>query len=153
MYKRQYLESLPFLHVSDELETVLVHGGLYPEIELWQQIPHAMIRAQLIHTQRPIGDIRWWETDKEGRSEESNRAEGWVRWYEVYDHPYLCVYGHSVFKEPYYHVNKVGGRSLGIDTGCVFGGTLTAVVLPEMKFISVPACREYVPYRLRGQIG
>ena len=36
-------------------------------------------------------------------------------------------------------------RTVNIDTGCVFGGQLTALRYPENEFVSVPALREYCP--------
>ncbi len=50
------------------------------------------------------------------------------------DHDFgkTIVFGHTPFKTPH----QAPGR-LGLDTGAVFGGPLTAVVLPEMRFISV----------------
>jgi serine/threonine protein phosphatase 1 len=43
------------------------------------------------------------------------------------------VFGHTVFPEPYMTTNKIG-----IDTGAVYGGRLTALLLPERELISVP---------------
>jgi protein phosphatase len=34
-------------------------------------------------------------------------------------------------------------RTINIDTGCVFGGALTALRYPEMELVSVPARRVY----------
>ncbi|MCL2457885.1 MAG: metallophosphoesterase [Desulfobulbus sp.] len=43
------------------------------------------------------------------------------------------VFGHTVFTEPYFAANKIG-----IDTGAVYGGRLTALLLPEREVVSVP---------------
>jgi len=38
-------------------------------------------------------------------------------------------------------------RFPGLDTGCVYGGRLTACILPEKRLVSVSAKREYFQYR------
>lgn len=43
------------------------------------------------------------------------------------------VFGHTVFPTPFVQDDKIG-----IDTGAVYGGELTALLLPEKRFISVP---------------
>lgn len=43
------------------------------------------------------------------------------------------IFGHTVFPEPYLAADKIG-----IDTGAVYGGRLTALLLPEKEVISVP---------------
>ncbi len=52
------------------------------------------------------------------------------------------VFGHTTFKKPLVQKNKIG-----IDTGAVYGRTLTALLLPEREFISVPGEKEH-PYPL-----
>jgi protein phosphatase len=48
------------------------------------------------------------------------------------------VYGHTPVAKPEWLNNTVN-----IDTGCVFGGALTALRWPERAFVSVPAARVY----------
>ena len=48
------------------------------------------------------------------------------------------VYGHTPVTEPVW-VN----RTINLDTGCVFGGKLTALRYPERELVSVPAARAY----------
>lgn len=42
------------------------------------------------------------------------------------------IFGHTPFAKPLFRPNKIG-----IDTGAVYGGSLTALILPEMELISV----------------
>ncbi|MBE2316420.1 polynucleotide kinase-phosphatase [Solirubrobacter sp. CPCC 204708] len=48
------------------------------------------------------------------------------------------VYGHTPVAEPGWVNNTIN-----IDTGCVFGGALTALRWPERELVSVPATREH----------
>jgi polynucleotide kinase-phosphatase len=48
------------------------------------------------------------------------------------------VYGHTPVPEAEWL-----NRTINIDTGCVFGGKLTALRYPEMELVSVPAARTY----------
>ena len=50
--------------------------------------------------------------------------------------PQTIIYGHTVTRVP--RMDADGGK-IGIDTGAVYGGHLTALILPEMKFVAVPA--------------
>jgi polynucleotide kinase-phosphatase len=50
----------------------------------------------------------------------------------------MVVYGHTPTPEPEWVNNTIC-----IDTGCVFGGSLTALRYPERELVSVPALREY----------
>ncbi|MDR1921843.1 MAG: serine/threonine protein phosphatase [Candidatus Adiutrix sp.] len=47
-----------------------------------------------------------------------------------YDFGKTIIFGHTPFQEPLVTENRIG-----LDTGAVFGGPLTAVVLPERRFI------------------
>ncbi len=60
-------------------------------------------------------------------------------WYERYADPRLIVFGHWAAPEPVVRKNAIG-----LDTGCVYGGDLTAVILPERRLDSVPARRAYL---------
>lgn len=55
------------------------------------------------------------------------------------------VYGHTAFKKIRYEKNTIG-----IDTGCVFGNSLTAMRYPELEFVFVPAYRAY--YQLQQEL-
>ena len=61
-----------------------------------------------------------------------------VDWVTPYDGAALVVYGHT----PVWRAERCG-QTIDIDTGCVFGGRLTALRYPEMEVVEVPAERAY----------
>ena len=42
------------------------------------------------------------------------------------------IYGHSAFKKP-----QISPEKIGIDTGAIYGGSLTCLLLPDYEFIQV----------------
>ena len=61
-----------------------------------------------------------------------------IPWYEAYTEERLIVFGHWARKEAVIRPNAIG-----LDTGCVYGGKLTALILPERRLVSVPAGGSY----------
>ena len=59
-------------------------------------------------------------------------------WAAEYRGPATVVYGHTPVPETDWL-----NRTVNIDTGCVFGGRLTALRYPEKEFVSVPARHTY----------
>ncbi len=59
-------------------------------------------------------------------------------WADDYRGRALVVYGHTPVVEPAFVNNTIC-----VDSGCVFGGALTALRWPERTLVSVPAAREY----------
>ncbi|MBT9586109.1 polynucleotide kinase-phosphatase [bacterium] len=59
-------------------------------------------------------------------------------WAAEYRGQATVVYGHTPVLEPEW-LNK----TINIDTGCAFGGKLTALRYPEMELVQVPAARVY----------
>ena len=57
-------------------------------------------------------------------------------WAAEYRGRATVVYGHTPVPEPEWL-----NRTINIDTGCVFGGRLTALRYPEKELVSVPAER------------
>ncbi|MEV4753816.1 polynucleotide kinase-phosphatase [Micromonospora sp. NPDC049559] len=61
-------------------------------------------------------------------------------WARDYRGSAMVVYGHTPSPTPEWVNNTIC-----VDTGCVFGGSLTALRYPERELVSVPAAREYYP--------
>lgn len=121
-----YLESMPLTHEVRDLNLVCVHGGFLPA-EPWQKQPaHVVTRIQVI--------------DGDGKPRKWADAPESLCWADFWTGPPYVVYGHTPRPEIY----KLKW-SVGIDTGCVMGGHLTAFILPERRFVQVRARRRYFP--------
>lgn len=144
----KYIQSLPRIHVFDDVGLIIVHGGLVPKVPLYAQNPGLCIRAQMILPNRQEMHNRWWGCDsikQRGvhKTEKESYEEGYRRWYEVYDFEYDCIFGHSVMGlKPFVHQREGFGKTIGIDTGSCFGGNLTAYIYPEMKYEQIK-CSHY----------
>ena len=121
-----YLEAMPLTFEEPELNTVFVHGGFLSG-EPWQKQPAEVVtRIQVI--------------DREGRPAKRADQPDAPPWADFWSGPPMVIYGHTPRPEIY----KLKW-SLGIDTGCVLGGYLTAYELPERRFIQVKARQRYWP--------
>jgi hypothetical protein len=120
----QYLESMVLTIEEAPLNTVFVHGGFLPD-EPWQKQPADVVtRIQVI--------------DKDGRPAKRADKPDAPAWADLWSGPPFVVYGHTPRPEIY----KLKW-SVGIDTGCVQGGHLTAYILPEKRFVQVKARQRY----------
>jgi hypothetical protein len=118
------LEAMPLTKEEPELNTVFVHGGFLPG-DPWQKQPAEIVtRIQVI--------------DREGRPAKRADKPDSPAWADLWSGPPFVVYGHTPRAEIY----KLKW-SLGIDTGCVQGGHLTAYILPEKRFLQVKARQRY----------
>ena len=100
-------------HYLDLPEALVVHGGLRPGVALGRQ---------------DIEDLTGLRTV--GKPPQP--------WFETYKGPKLAVFGHWVVREPIY-----SEHAIGLDTGCVYGGKLSAFILPERRVVQVKARRTY----------
>lgn len=116
--------------------TWAVHGGVEPRYTLEKQIPNQIIRLRYVDSRgvpQALG---------ENFSQPANTSY----WAEVWNGPESIVYGHCVhsLSEPRFDLHKTH-MCLGIDTGCVFGGHLTAAVFKDntAEIVQVKAKSKY----------
>ncbi|OGH01128.1 MAG: hypothetical protein A2600_13310 [Candidatus Lambdaproteobacteria bacterium RIFOXYD1_FULL_56_27] len=104
-------------------EFLVVHAGLWPGKHPQDTDPKALT------------SIRTWDGTGEDLQSESNPP-----WFDFYTGKKLVVFGHWA---------KLGGvvrpNVVGLDTGCVYGKKLTALVLPEKELVSVEALAVHCP--------
>lgn len=131
-----FLESLPSHLILDEGRLIVAHAGL-PE------------RLHGDRSERTRDFAMFGATT--GRTDEDGLPVR-LNWAADYSGNAAIVYGHTPVVEPAWLNNTVD-----IDTGCVFGGALTALRWPERTFVSVPALHAYAqkggPWRLVGPGG
>ena len=122
MQEARFIEGLTPYYVLDEGRLVVAHAGLKQELQ-----------------GRSGGEVR--EFALYGDTTGELDAYGFpVRrdWAQQYRGQAMVVYGHTPSEEARW-VNN----TLCIDTGCVFGGRLTALRYPERELVAVPARRTY----------
>jgi protein phosphatase len=119
---RQWLDKLISHYVLDEGRLVVAHAGLKEEM---QGRASGAVRSFAMYGETS-GEI-----DEFGLPVRYN-------WAADYKGKAKVVYGHTPVPE----ANWVNG-TICIDTGCCFGGKLTALRWPEQELISVPAARTY----------
>ncbi len=121
-----YFSRLPLFIRLPEADAVVVHAGVLPDTPIERQDPHLLLHGQCV---RPPAVKSYWP---------SKAPAGWTFWTNHWKGPERVIFGHTVLDRP-----LVSAWAVGIDTGCVHGGSLTAVVLPEWRIVSVPARRDY----------
>ncbi len=119
---REWLDSLISHYVFDNGNLVVAHAGLK---EAMQGRASGAVRSFCLYGETT------GETDEWGLPER-------LDWAREYKGSAAVVYGHTPVPRATWLNN-----TLNLDTGCVFGGALTALRWPEREIVSVPAHREY----------
>lgn len=144
-----WLEDRPLLHCEEDL--VMVHAGIHPH---WTDLEATASRLQrrfreLRVTHRALDDpeLRFAVSarycDPEGHptpNVEPPPKAPFAPWDSFYSGARRIVFGHWAQRGL-----VVGERVRGLDTGCVYGKSLTAWIAEEDRFVQVPARRTYCP--------
>ncbi len=117
-----FLDDLVSHYVLDDGKLVVAHAGMKEEM---QGRGSGRVRDFAMYGETT------GETDEFGLPVRYN-------WAAEYRGRAIVVYGHTPVPEPEWL-----NRTINIDTGCVFGGKLTALRYPEKELVSVPAARVY----------
>ena len=117
-----FLDGLVSHYVLDGGRLVVAHAGMKEEM---QGRGSGKVRDFALYGETT------GETDEFGLAVRYN----WAAEYRGQAH---VVYGHTPVPEPEWL-----NRTINVDTGCVFGGRLTALRWPEKELVSVPAAATY----------
>ncbi|HEU5400167.1 MAG TPA: polynucleotide kinase-phosphatase [Terriglobales bacterium] len=117
-----FLDELVSHYVLDDGKLVVAHAGMKEEM---QGRGSGAVRAFAL-----FGETTG-ETDEFGLPVRYN-------WAADYRGRAMVVYGHTPVAEPQWL-----NRTINIDTGCVFGGKLSALRYPEKELVSVAAQKTY----------
>ncbi len=123
-----YLDALPLGIYLPKTDTLVVHAGMVPGVPFEEQRPKHLMNLRSI---TPDGSP-------------SNRLEDGTPWAQQWMGPERVIFGHDAVRglqlTPY---------AIGLDTGCVYGGELTAIEIESMRRFSVPAAQVYCEPRGR----
>ncbi|QDU44657.1 Bis(5'-nucleosyl)-tetraphosphatase PrpE [asymmetrical] [Symmachiella dynata] len=118
----KFIDGLVSHYVLDDGKLVVAHAGMKEEM---QGRGSGKVRDFALYGETT------GETDEFGLPVRYN-------WAAEYRGSATVVYGHTPVPEPEWL-----NRTINVDTGCVFGGKLTALRYPEMETVSVPAKHTY----------
>jgi len=115
-WARLYIETLPLtIGFADAL---IVHGGVDPREPIHDQPPETLLALRSVTP--------------------GNGYDG-PFWFDRYRGPPCVFFSHTVLEDP-----LVGWHTVGLDTGCVDGGELSAYDFREDTVVSVSAHRAYL---------
>lgn len=117
-----FIEGLISHYVLDDGKLVVAHAGMKKEL---QGRASGRVREFALYGETT------GETDEFGLPVRLN-------WTAEYRGSATVVYGHTAISEPQW-----SNRTINIDTGCVYGGSLTALRYPEKELVSVSAHNTY----------
>lgn len=119
-----WLAALPYYVALPGTDVIVVHAGLVPGVPLTDQRADDMLAMRTI---RPDGTAS------------KHLADG-VPWARLWRGPPHVVFGHDAVRGLQEHQ-----AATGLDTGCVYGGRLTGLLLPERRVLDVPSQRRGRP--------
>ncbi|WP_017381602.1 bis(5'-nucleosyl)-tetraphosphatase PrpE [Paenisporosarcina sp. TG-14] len=126
-FRKRYIkfyEALPFYQQLDNGQLIIAHAGIREDM-IGRPLQKNIIVFVL------YGDISG-QSLSDGRPLRKD-------WAKQYKGSSLVVYGHTPTKEA-----RFKNHTVNIDTGCVFGGKLTALRYPQLEIVSVPSFQPYV---------
>lgn len=121
----KWLSKLPYYVASPDLGSVFVHAGFQMNQKLVDQDPWNMMTMRSV---LPDG-------------KPSPRCFYKFPWADKWRGPLTVYFGHDAARGLQMYDN-----AMGLDTGCVYGGQLSAILLPDKIVTNVPARKAYLDF-------
>lgn len=131
-----FIRSWPLVLDFPNERITAVHGGFLPQMQVTEE--------DIEREQDVLPELRWirkqngeWRPIAKDKKKKDD-----VLWAEKWRGDRFVLYGHTPLREP-----KRDKQAMGLDTGCVYGGSLSAAVYNGGAWttISVKAHRKYSP--------
>lgn len=122
------LEALPLSLDVPEHDVRLVHAGVVPGVPLAQQQRRDLLKMRAL--------------EPDGTATSSWRERSWAA---DYTGPPHVIFGHNALSGLQLHPHATG-----LDSGCVYGGALTALVLPAGASVPPPEARRALLVSVRA---
>ena len=112
-----FIRTWPVVIDIPAIGATVVHGGLFPGM--------AIDSAEIARTRQDLIRLRYvrLEGNRWVRVPKGSERETDVLWSEVWDGGRTVLYGHTPISAA-----RLDRKAIGLDTGCVYGGSLTAAV-------------------------
>lgn len=137
-----WMSCLPFTFDLGR-DLIAVHAGFEPAYPVREQLDSkALLRVRFVDSE---GEMAGYA---DGSLSQPPDSIFWTDlWSQKWDRIESVVYGHAIHSLEDPHITKTQhGYCYGIDTGCVYGGRLTAMILDEegrVEFAQVKAKKTY----------
>lgn len=120
----RWLDATPMTLALPEHSVIVVHGGIVPGVPLADQRACDLMNLRSIRAD----------------GSPSTRVDDGEPWAKHWPGPELVVFGHDAVRGL-----QRWPHAIGLDTGCVYGGALSMLVLPDRRIVSTPAKKAYAP--------
>jgi bis(5'-nucleosyl)-tetraphosphatase (symmetrical) len=130
-----YINNMPcYIKLRNDLW--LVHAGVKPGVPLEKQDKHDLLYIRYTDEKRKTISLR---KIAKGQVDEA------MFWTEFGGFGASIIYGHNVYSYEEPRIDKFDDGTIcyGIDTGCCFGGRLSAMIVETGEIVQVQAKKEY----------
>jgi hypothetical protein len=134
-----YSLTIPTSYFGEDVDTIIVHGGFIPGLELDSQEIETMVTIREVTPVCKVEDVVGFKYHERIDGHEAIVSDDLVckeptPWANVWKGPERVVFGHDARRG----VQRYEGDwAIGLDSGAVHGTGMTAIILPERRLVSI----------------